>query len=85
MGLSLKQKLQLLLLLRKVSKMPFKFAIGNVVAAIIAGATAFGGAWTLAATNATPGVQPNEYGGILFAVLPAVIGAFYHNADIPKQ
>ena len=57
----------------------FKFATGNIVAALSAGIVAFGSAYSLAFGNSTPGVQPLEWLSIASAVLSAVGAAFYHN------
>jgi hypothetical protein len=63
--------------------MGLKFTVTTFIAALVAGASAFGVAWNLAATNATPGVQPGEYLSIAGAVLIALAGTFFHD-NTPK-
>ena len=56
-----------------------KLALGNIVAAIIAGATAFGASYDLAATD---GIQLTEWINIAFATVSGVLGALYHNKKV---
>lgn len=61
--------------------MGFKFNPVSIGAAVAAALTTGMAAWHIAATNATPGVQPNEYMGILFAVIPSIFGTFFHSGE----
>jgi hypothetical protein len=68
--------------LQRRRKMGLKF---NPISIGAAGVMAGASAWNLAANNATPGVQPGEYLGILFAVVPSVFGTLFHSDTTPKQ
>ena len=56
--------------------MPFKLSVPTVIAAIMAGASAFGAAYNLALSDAA--VSHGEWFSIAWATLSAVIGTFYH-------
>ena len=56
--------------------MPFKLSVPTVIAAITAGASAFGAAYNLALGDQM--VSQGEWVSVAWATLSAVVGTFYH-------
>lgn len=73
------------LLFRKVLNMPFKFDLKTLAAAVAAGASAFGGAYGLAALEQSAGgatIVSAEWFNIIWVTVSAVAAAFY--SSVPK-
>lgn len=56
--------------------MPFKLSVPTVIAALTAGASAFGAAYNLALGDQV--VSHGEWFSVAWATLSAIVGTFYH-------